>query len=149
MVVQTLAKYLAESTFKKSLHGVSPSANHTVSPGLVQMTLNPLLCRVLFKFTYGPAALWAGIKGCHHQAQHAVDAVSASPASFERGRLCFLRLSDERSLPKALRLYRSTVMVLVLASGAAAAAALAFVVVVVVITNDIFAVVVAVIVRDV
>lgn len=111
------------------------------------MTLNPLLCRVLLKFTYGPAALWAGIKGCHHQAQHAVDAASASAASFERGRLCFLRLSDERSLPKALRLYRSTVTVLVLAP-AATALALAFVVVVV-ITNDIFAVVVAVIVRDV
>lgn len=147
-----MAKYLAESEFKKSLQNVSLSANHTVSWRLVQMTLNPLLCcAVLLKFTYGPAALWAGIKGCHHQAQHAVVAASASSASFERGRLCFLRLSDERSLPKALRLYRSTVMVLVLAAGAGAALATAVLIVLVVfvITNDIFAVVVAVIVRDV
>lgn len=49
-----------------------------------------------------------------------------------------MRLSDERSLPKALRLYRSTVMELVLAATAAAA-----------ITNNVAAVVVAVIVRDV
>lgn len=49
-----------------------------------------------------------------------------------------MRLSDERSLPKALRLYRSTVMELVLAATAAAA-----------ITNNVVAVVVAVIVRDV
>lgn len=68
-------------------------------------------------------------------------AASASSDSFERGRLCFLRLSDERSLPKALRLYRSAAMVLVLAAAATA--------VVVVITNDVVAVVVAVIVRDV
>lgn len=112
---------------------------------------------MLLKFPYGPAALWAGIKGCHHQAQHAVVAASASSASFERGRLCFLRLSDERSLPKALRLYRSTVMVLVLAAAAgspagapaALATAVLIVLVVFVITNDIFAVAVAIIVRDV